>query len=276
MSSAPDHIVVYVFAPTIAYMSPLKPLTHMKYFLAFSILSVLLAGCKHIFHIGEPLDGPGMVYTPPTNVPLEDVQREWPDGIITVDVPEGEEANVLTLLTAFNRTYPTHAIDTLLAKVSDPNFDGADIPDNSTGDIVQTLLARPNPYVQFYTETEGKEHMTACTMKRENGHTLLVIELMKNSLKRQKGIHFYCFFDYDPETSQLSPETEPWAKVSPVVEGNHLVPSLNLFNGLFAMGEYTAQDEGPIYCHFLEYDGQNIVYNGYEANLPEDEDGSQE
>ena len=183
---------------------------------------------------------------------------------------------MLTLLTAFNRTYPTHAVDTLLAKVNAPNFDGSGIPEEGTGDIVQTLLARPHPYVQFYTETEGKEHMAACTMKRENGHTLLVIELTKNSQKGQKGIHFYCFFDYNPETSQLSPETEPWAKVSPVVEGNHLVPSLNLFNGLFAMGEYTAQDEGPIYCHFLEYDGQNIVYNGYEANLPEDEDGSQE
>ncbi|MBR6202137.1 MAG: hypothetical protein IKQ62_03945 [Bacteroidaceae bacterium] len=44
----------------------------MKYLFAFALLPVLLTGCKHVFHIGEPLDGPGMVYTPPTDTLSED------------------------------------------------------------------------------------------------------------------------------------------------------------------------------------------------------------
>ena len=45
----------------------IKTDTLMKYLLAFSFLSFLLTGCKHVFHFGDILDGPGMVYTPPTD-----------------------------------------------------------------------------------------------------------------------------------------------------------------------------------------------------------------
>lgn len=36
----------------------------MKYLIIFSFLSIFLTGCKHVFHIGDILDGPGMVYDP--------------------------------------------------------------------------------------------------------------------------------------------------------------------------------------------------------------------
>lgn len=244
----------------------------MKRILLLLPLTLLLTACKNLPRIFDVLDGPGMVYTPPTNVSLEEVQRQWSDVIIPVDVAEGEDINVITLLRAFNLKYPTHAIDTLLAKVNEPDFEGSYTPDDGTGDIIQTLYARPYPFVQFYTEKEGKEHMNACTIQRENGHTLLIIELIKNVQKSEGDLDFYCFFDYDPETSNLTPEATPWENANPVVKGNHLVPSLDLFDGVFTMGEYTSDDEGPIYCHFLEFDGQNIVYAGYEANLPEDEE----
>ena len=86
---------------------------------------------------------------------------------------------------------------------------------------------------------------------------------------------FYAFYDYDPQTSTLKPEQEPWKKVSPVIDGNTLMPSFSLFDMVFAMGEFEPNDtlmENPIYCHTFEYDGQNIIYTGYQANIPEDED----
>ena len=42
------------------------------------------------------------------------------------------------------------------------------------------------------------------------------------------------------------------------------------------MGEFNPDDtllENPIYCHTFEFDGQDIVYTGYQANIPEDEEG---
>ena len=58
------------------------------------------------------------------------------------------------------------------------------------------------------------------------------------------------------------------------MEGSKLIPSFNLFDWVFAMGEFEETDtllENPIYCHTFEFDGQNIVYTGYQAIIPEDE-----
>ena len=60
------------------------------------------------------------------------------------------------------------------------------------------------------------------------------------------------------------------------MEGNTLIPSCNLFDGVFLMGKFNPDDtllENPIYCHTFEFDGQDIVYTGYQANIPEDEEG---
>jgi hypothetical protein len=242
----------------------------MKYLFAFSLLAILLTGCKNGLRIGDILDGPGMVYTPPTNVELDEVQRKWHDTIIPVDAPKGEEPIIITLLTAFNRQYPTHAVDTVLTKVNEPDFEGAYFPDDDSGDAIQTLYARPYPFVQFYTGKEGAEHLNACTIQRDNGHTLLIINFFKNAQGDKGEFNFFSFLDYDPETSQLTPETEPWAKLSPVVKGNRLVPFFDLFEGIFAVGECKEGSDEPDYFHNFDFDGQNFTYMGHESNLPED------
>ena len=239
-----------------------------KPFYLMFLCSLVLMGCKNVPRIFDVMDGPGMVNEKFTS--LDKIESDWMTAEIPVD--NGDlHPSVINLLTAFNDRFPSFVADSLLRKVNEPSFEGEYYADDGTGTI-QHFPSKD--YILFSTETDA-ESMEACVMHRDNGHSLFVLEMYKPT---DPAVDFYAFYDYDPQTSTLKPEQEPWTKVSPVMEGNTLIPSLNLFDGVFAMGEFEPNDtlmENPIYCHTFEFDGQDIIYTGYQANIPEDEDSEE-
>ena len=229
------------------------------------LLPLTLMGCKNAPRIFDVLDGPGMENE--RFMSLDKIENEWKQDEIPVE--NGDvRPSVIDLLTAFNERFPSFVVDSLLKKVNEPGFEGEYYAEDGTGTI-QHFPSKE--YLLLSTETDA-ESMEACVMRRDNGHSLFVLEMSKPT---DPSIDFYAFYDYDPRTATLTPEDEPWKKVSPVVEGNTLVPSCNLFDWFFALGEFEPSDslmDNPIYCHTMEYDGQDIVYTGYQANIPEDEE----
>lgn len=240
----------------------------MRKIIAFSLLTLLLAGCKH-FHIGDVLDGPGMVNEDPRPISLSDLQQRWEDRLIVVH--SDSNPDIKQLLKAFNEIWETKVVDSLLAKINEPDFEGSYSPDDGTSDIILTYYARPYPFVQYFSEKDGAECLDACTIRRNNGHTLLLLNLRQCHKKDGNSTYdgFYLFYDYDPKTTYLKPEKEPWANVKPVVEGNELRPLFDLFEGIFAVGEYEKGATEPDYHHVFDFNGQDFVYTGYESNLPD-------
>ena len=234
-------------------------------FYLMCLCPLVLMGCKNVPRIFDVMDGPGMVNE--KFMPLDKIESEWKSA--EIPVANGDtRPNVIDLLTAFHDRFPSFVVDSLLKKVNEPGFDGEYYAEDGTGTI-QHFPSKE--YILFSTETDA-ESMEACVMRRDNGHSLFVLELFKPS---DPSVHFYAFYDYDPQLSTLKPEYEPWKTVSPVMEGNQLIPSFNLFDRVFAMGEFEPNDtlfNHPTYCHTFEFDGQDIVYTGYQANIPEDEE----
>ena len=236
-----------------------------KLFFLMCLCPLALMGCKNVPRVFDVMDGPGMVNE--KFMSLDKIESDWKTADIPVD--NGDiRPTVINLITAFNERFPSFVVDSLLRKVNEPGFEGEYYADDGTGTI-QHFPSKE--YILFSTETDA-ESLEACVMRRDNGHSLFVIQMSKPT---DPSVDFYAFYDYDPQTSTLKPEQEPWKKVTPVIDGNTLIPSFSLFDMVFAMGEFEPNDtlmENPIYCHTFEYDGQNIIYTGYQANIPEDED----
>ena len=237
-----------------------------KLFYLMCLLPLALTGCKNAPRIFDVMDGPGMVNE--QFMSLDKIESEWKGGDIPVQ-NGSERPSVIDLLTAVNELFPSFGVDSLLRKLNEPGFEGEYYAEDGTGTI-QHFPSKE--YVLLSTETDA-ESVEASVMRRENGHSLFVCSLNKPT---DPVADFHVFYDYDPQTKTLTPEDEPWKKVSPAMEGNTLIPSCNLFDGVFLMGEFNPDDtllENPIYCHTFEFDGQDIVYTGYQANIPEDEEG---
>ena len=235
-----------------------------KLFYLMCLCPLALMGCKNVPRIFDVMDGPGMVNE--KFMSLDKIQSDWKSAEIPVQNGD-TRPSVIDLLSAFQDRFPSFVADSLLKKVNEPGFGGEFYAEDGTGTI-QHFPSKE--YLLFSTETDA-ESMEACVMRCDNGHSLFVVEMSKPT---DPSVDFYAFYDYDPQTSTLTPKQEPWKKVSPVMEGSKLIPSFNLFDWVFAMGEFEETDtllENPIYCHTFEFDGQNIVYTGYQANIPEDE-----
>lgn len=235
-----------------------------KLFYLMFLCPLALMGCKNVPRIFDVMDGPGMVNE--KFMSLDKIQSDWKSAEIPVQNGD-TRPSVIDLLSAFQDRFPSFVADSLLKKVNEPGFGGEFYAEDGTGTI-QHFPSKE--YLLFSTETDA-ESMEACVMRCDNGHSLFVVEMSKPT---DPSVDFYAFYDYDPQTSTLTPKQEPWKKVSPVMEGGKLIPSFSLFDWVFAMGEFEETDtllENPIYCHTFEFDGQNIVYTGYQANIPEDE-----
>ena len=211
-----------------------------KLFYLMCLCPLALMGCKNVPRVFDVMDGPGMVNE--KFMSLDKIESEWKTADIPVD--NGDiRPTVINLITAFNERFPSFVVDSLLRKVNEPGFEGEYYADDGTGTI-QHFPSKE--YILFSTETDA-ESLEACVMRRDNGHSLFVIQMSKPT---DPSVDFYAFYDYDPQTSTLKPEQEPWKKVTPVIDGNTLIPSFSLFDMVFAMGEFEPNDtlmENPIY-----------------------------
>lgn len=125
------------------------------------------------------------------NNSYDEIKAGWADKTI----PVKKDANVLTMLKAFNDVWQTTAAKELLAN-----------PVNTEGTKgaydVEVDLA--NGYLSIYEMGDDGESLSACVWKRNNGHCLFAVVYTKFS--GQIAYTVSCFYDYDTAKGIMTPE----------------------------------------------------------------------
>ena len=168
-------------------------------------------------------------------VDLETLQDEWREKTIEV-ANGGKSPSVEKLMKAFQKAWPTETGDSLL------NSERTSCIDN---------------YCLWSSYADnGKTSMQARVYRRENGHTLF-------ALCPSEDITFCCFYDYDPETSTLTPEDEPYADFTPPRENSSI-------SYIIAQDDYmedvilveTPNDDDDTRYYLFRFDGMRHQYYG--------------
>lgn len=164
-------------------------------------------------------------------VTIDQIRAGWTKKPIT-GVKDG---NILTLVTAFNKTWHTRpATDLLKNPVT-----------NEDGDAYNMVVDRPNGYVSAYELGDDGESFEACVWKRSNGHKLFAYVF-----QRMIGVSVHqiiLFYDYDPATQKLTPEPN---------ELTRFKPSYNHPHGA----------EGLVLTYHLPRQGKDVVVKEYLMN----------
>lgn len=130
---------------------------------------------------------------------IDDIRAGWTQKTIT-GVKDG---NILTLVTAFNKTWHTQPATDLLKNP---------VTNESEGDAYNIVVDRPNGYVSAYELGDDGESFEACVWKRSNGHKLFAYVF-----QRMFGLSVHqiiLFYDYDPAKGTLTPEQNELTRFS--------------------------------------------------------------
>ena len=125
------------------------------------------------------------------NYDIDEIRAGWAKKTIT-GVKDG---NILTLLTAFNKTWRTVPATELLAHpVSNENYE----------DAYAIVVDRPNGYVSAAELGDDGEDIEACVWKRSNGHKLFAVVYTRYHGLTPHPIAL--FYDYDAAKGSLTPD----------------------------------------------------------------------
>ena len=125
------------------------------------------------------------------NCDIDEIRAGWAKKTI-MGVKDG---NILTLLTAFNKTWRTVPATELLAHpVSNENYE----------DAYAIVVDRPNGYVSAAELGDDGEDIEACVWKRSNGHKLFAVVYTRYHGLTPHPIAL--FYDYDAAKGSLTPD----------------------------------------------------------------------
>ena len=132
------------------------------------------------------------------------ISSRWPDKVIHV-ADGGEQPDIVALLKAFHAAWPTEQVNVLLSMAAD-NVTRQLNPDTGGG----MEIDYKNGYATVQPGDTDEDRLFAAVWKRSNGHRLFGIWLYTPSAddrSKAEGEAF-CFYDYDPKSSTLSPEKD--------------------------------------------------------------------
>lgn len=178
--------------------------------------SILLAACqaKADSHSETASANPSETYAEGDTLYFIEMAKVWKP--TAIDVPGGGNSpDIVVLLSAFNRAWPTQIVSGLLNQAKDPKFTRS--VDEEYGAV--DLVDRPNGYAGANMETMADmDYMEACIWKRRNGHRLLAVCFGQPVDPDIEHIYFY---DYNPQTQQLTPDEEEMQTFAPLWAGDH-------------------------------------------------------
>ena len=125
------------------------------------------------------------------------------DGWAQKNLTGVKDGNILTLLTAFNKVWPTTPATELLKRPIT----------NNDGDTYDIVVDRPNGYVSAQELGDDGEDIAACVWKRSNGHKLFAVVYT-----RYHGLFPHpiaLFYDYDAAKQTLTPEPNELSRFKP-------------------------------------------------------------
>ncbi len=175
----------------------------------------------------------------------------------TIKVPNGGQApGVVTLTKAFNSVWPTYVVDGILKAAANPNFKEAKDEEYGGG----TIVDRPNGYLCEDAGGSDGENMEACVWKRDNGHRLFAIQVSSNC---DPDFSVICFYDYDPATQTLTPESSPVDTYQPK-EGRDYWFTLPRHGKDFIITEMIHNDQVNL-SSIYKFDGKKHVYSSQKS-----------
>ena len=177
---------------------------------------------------------------------LEEIHDQWKSR--NIKVPQGGvNPGIVQLVKAFQDTWHTSTISPVLEKAKNPKFTYEADKEYGGGITVD----RKNGYVCLDNGGSDADYMEACVWRRDNGHRLFAIVLGQPV---DPEIEFVCFYDYDPKTLTLYPETGPEQEFHPLNKENHIGYNLPQKGKDFIISEYDINLQGNI-NHVFAWDG---------------------
>lgn len=142
------------------------------------------------------------VYAEAAKLTPEDIEVDWANKEITVQ-NGGKQPDIVTLLKAFHKAWPTDVLADLLDMASDPKFTRS--TNGETGGAV--TVDRKNGFVEFIHGDAPGDNVTAAMWNRKDGNRLLIINIVRPG--REVGVNTVqalCAYDYEPNSQTLRPE----------------------------------------------------------------------
>ena len=132
----------------------------------------------------------------------EDIEVDWANKEIPVE-KGGKKPELITLLQAFNRVWPTEVVETLLDYAKDSKF--TEKMNGETGGAI--VMDRKNGYAEVVQGDAPGDNMSAAVWGRKDGNLLFIINIVRldkeDDERTQQAI---CAYDYNPASETLTPE----------------------------------------------------------------------
>ena len=187
----------------------MKPRTKMRKYLFVVVCVLAIAGCKQ--KQGQMADDATVADSLQTEVTAEEklfipaeIGRGWTGRDIKVE-NGGEQPDIVTLLKAFAKVWPTESVNLLLGMAADRQSESIN-RDTGGGMIIDYN----NGYADVTPGDAPGDVLRAAVWKRSNGHRLLGLNLFtpqKDDAGKADG-EALCFYDYDPKTETMTPEKD--------------------------------------------------------------------
>lgn len=185
-----------------------------------------------------------------SNGDFEAIQDGWQGKTIKV-AKGGALPTVMQLLKAFNAVWHTNAADSIIAVAGDKKHIS-----NNDGSPVFVDCDDFNTVSYDHGDT-GEQRLKARTFRRNNGHTLFAICLEQIN---PEEICFCCFYDYNPATSSMKPENEPYRGFAPKWEKSYYNYYLGDEYDQTIVLQENSSDGETVYHHFT-FDGEKHTYS---------------
>jgi len=186
-----------------------KPRTEMRKYLFVMVCALTIAGCKQKQGqvVGDAVVADSVQIEMTTEVesftPAE-IGSGWTSKDIKVE-KGGEQPDIVVLLKAFAKVWPTQTLDLLLGMADDRQSQS--INRDTGGGMV---IDYNNGYAEVMPGDAPGDVLRAAVWKRSNGHRLLGLNIFtpqKDDASKADG-EALCFYDYDPKTETLTPEKD--------------------------------------------------------------------
>lgn len=190
---------------------------------------------------------------------IDQVNEEWQ----TTPIKGVKNAEVMDMVMAFQKQWPTQSVDALLKDLK--------LPEDQQQYI--SLYDKEHGYMSFAEGSDDRdaEDMEARVWHRVNGHQLFGINFSQPASKAKS---FMVFYDYDPSTKTLTPEpnvfnaytssfsnTELGYELYP--ESNDLVANEYFFNWWGALRHVYSWDGMKFRVPETEFEGSSTLMDEY-------------
>ena len=126
---------------------------------------------------------------------------DWKKTPITVS-PKGDKANIQDFAQAFCSQYNSYEPNQKMLK-----YLSAPKAFNEEAEVFSVISDISNGYISSSLKTEIDRFTKMCYWNRKNGHSLVGV-FMINGSENAKAEPIFMFYDYDPKTNVMTPDTD--------------------------------------------------------------------